>query len=89
MRRIIGLPRHLLPLFLPLFLFLPLSMPAQEFNCKVQVIAPQIQSTPKRIWQSMETAITQLMNTRRWTNHNYTQAERIALNLLITINSDP
>ena len=30
---------------------------AQEFNCTVSVIAPQIQSTPKRIWQSMETGI--------------------------------
>jgi hypothetical protein len=85
MPRLTGLFR----LFLPMVLLLPLSMRAQEFNCKVQVIAPQIQSTPKRIWQSMETAITQLMNTRRWTNHNYTQAERIDLNLLITINEQP
>ena len=59
---------------------------AQEFNCTVSVIAPQIQSTPKRIWQSMETAIRELMNARRWTNRNYTQAERIDVNLLITIN---
>ena len=55
----------LLRLFLALTLLLPLIPgQAQEFNCKVQVIAPQIQSTPKRIWQSMETAIVQLMNTR-------------------------
>ncbi len=62
---------------------------AQEFNAKVQVIAPQIQSTPKRIWQSMETAITQLMNTRRWTNQNFAPVERIEVNFLLTINEQP
>lgn len=58
---------------------------AQEFNCKVSVIAPQVQSTPKRVWESMETSITQLMNTRRWTNLNYGPAERIDCNMLLTI----
>ncbi|MBK8338742.1 MAG: DUF4835 family protein [Flavobacteriales bacterium] len=73
-------------LLLVLLLLAAPSMRAQEFNCTVSVIAPQIQSTPKRIWQSMETAIRELMNARRWTNRNYTQAERIDVNLLITIN---
>ena len=76
----------LLLLPLPLLLVLPLTSPAQEFNCSVSVIAPQIQSTPKRIWQSMETAIRELMNTRRWTNRNFTQQERIEVNMLLTIN---
>ncbi|MBK6752127.1 MAG: DUF4835 family protein [Flavobacteriales bacterium] len=73
-------------LFLVLFALTLPVVHAQEFNCTVSVIAPQIQSTPKRIWQSMETAIRELMNARRWTNRNYTQAERIDVNLLITIN---
>ncbi|HRO39798.1 MAG: DUF4835 family protein [Flavobacteriales bacterium] len=59
---------------------------AQEFNCKVSVIAPQIQSTPKRVFQSMETSITQLMNTRRWTNLNFSPQERIDCNMLLTVN---
>ncbi|MBS1583770.1 MAG: DUF4835 family protein [Bacteroidetes bacterium] len=62
------------------------AAPAQEFNCKVSVIAPQIQSTPKRVWQSMENAISQLMNTRRWSNFNYSPAERIDCNFLLTVN---
>lgn len=74
--------RLLLPLLL-LALALPAS--AQEFNCKVSVIAPQIQNMPKRILQSLENAITQLMNTRRWTNFNYTPAERVDCNMLMTI----
>ncbi|MCB0794938.1 MAG: DUF4835 family protein [Flavobacteriales bacterium] len=59
---------------------------SQEFNCQVSVIAPQIQSTPPRIWKSMETAILELMNNRRWTDRNYTPEERIEVNLLLTIN---
>src|SRR5690606_5162081 len=73
----------------PSILFLPLALAnaqAQEFKCKVTVPAPKIQSTPKRVWQSMETSITQLMNTRRWSNLNYSPEERIDCNMLLTIN---
>lgn len=58
---------------------------AQEFNCKISVIAPQVQSTPKRVWQSMESSINQLMNTRRWTALNFSPSERIDCNMLLTI----
>lgn len=58
---------------------------AQEFNCKVSVIAPKIQSTPKRVFESMGTSITELMNTRRWTNLNFSPKERIDCNMLLTI----
>lgn len=59
---------------------------AQEFNCRVSVIAPKIQSTPKRVFESMETSISELMNTRRWTALNFSPQERIDCNLLLTIN---
>ncbi len=76
---------------LPFLLLLWLVVPAraQEFNCKVSVISPQIQSTPKRVFQSMETSITQMMNTRRWTALNFSPAERIDCNMLLTINDQP
>lgn len=79
--------RKLLPAIL-LALGLGGSVPAtaQEFNCRVSVIAPQIQSYPKRVFESLETAIMQLMNSRRWTNMNYAPAERIDCNMLLTIN---
>ena len=62
------------------------AVQAQEFNCKVSVIAPKIQSTPKRVFESMETAITEMMNTRRWTALNFSPQERIDCNMLLTIN---
>lgn len=59
---------------------------AQELNCSVSVIAPQIQSTPKRIWKSMETSVYEFMNNRRWTDDNVAVEERIECGVLITIN---
>lgn len=74
-------------ILLPLLLLFPFAqVQAQEFNCKVSVIAPKIQSTPDRVWKSMETSITELMNTRRWTNLNFNPGERIDCNMLLTIN---
>ena len=65
------------------------GLSAQEFNCKVSVIAPQIANQDPRIYKSLESAITQLMNTRRWTNYNFGPAERIDCNFLITVTSQP
>jgi len=79
--------RKLIALFLPL-LFLTSSR-AQEFNCKVSVIAPQVANQDPRIYKSLENAIMQLMNTRRWTNFNYGPQERIDCNFLITVGSQP
>ena len=70
-----------------LLLFLPLTSFSQEFNCKATVIAPTVANQDPRIYKSLENAIMQLMNTRRWTNYNYAPAERIDCNFLITVNS--
>ncbi len=76
----------LLLLLLP---FLPVGSTAQEFNCEVSVIAPQVSSARPELWKIMENAIREFMNTRRWTNYNYTMQERIDLNLLLTISNQP
>lgn len=62
---------------------------AQEFNCKASVIAPQVSNQDPRIYKSLENAIMQMVNTRRWTNFNYGPQERIDCNFLITVNSQP
>ena len=72
-----------------LFQFLPLTSFSQEFNCKATVIAPTVANQDPRIYKSLENAIMQLMNTRRWTNYNYAPAERIDCNFLITVTSQP
>lgn len=75
-------------LFLLLFL-LPFAAMGQEFNCQVSVIAPQIATAQPRVFQSLELAIREFFNSRRFTNYNYAPAERIDLNLLLTISNQP
>lgn len=78
--------REMMKKLLPMVFLLPVVATAQEFNSKVSVIAPQISNVEPRIFKSLETALTQMMNTRRWTNYNYAPAERIDCNFLFTIN---
>jgi hypothetical protein len=78
--------RHLL---LSLSLLLTLAMSAQEFNCQVSVIAPQVSNAEPRIFKSLELAIKEFYQNRRFTNQNYAPSERIDINLLLTISSVP
>ncbi|MBC7864298.1 MAG: DUF4835 family protein [Bacteroidia bacterium] len=69
-----------------LMAFLAAYIPAQELNCKVQVVSSQIQGTEaKRIFGNMEKAIFELMNTRKWTNDNFTINEKIECNIMINV----
>lgn len=62
---------------------------AQEFNCQISVIAPQVATAQPRVFQSLEIAIKDFYQTRRFTNLNYAPNERIDINLLLTITSQP
>ncbi|MBL7963437.1 MAG: DUF4835 family protein [Flavobacteriales bacterium] len=62
---------------------------AQEFNCSVTVIAPQVAIGEPRIWKNLENTVKEFMNSRRWTGRNYAPQERIDLNLLFTIQNQP
>lgn len=77
------------PALLPLLLLLSPALQAQEFNCQVSVIAPQVATAQPRVFQSLELAIKDFYQTRRFTNLNYAPSERIDINLLLTITSQP
>lgn len=72
-----------------LLLLLPIASSAQEFNCQVSVIAPQVAQAQTTVFRSMELAIKEFFNTRRFTNLNYAAAERVDLNVLLTISNQP
>lgn len=65
------------------------TLPAQELNCRVSVDARQIQSTERRIFEDMETAFSQFMNNRKWTEDEYELEERINCNIIVTLESQP
>lgn len=62
-----------------------LSGMAQELNCKVKVMYDRIQGVDKQVFLGMERAITEFMNTRKWTTDQYSQNERINCNILINL----
>lgn len=78
--------RHLL---LGLFLVIAIAGSAQEFNCQASVIAPQVAQAQPRVFQSLEVAIKEFFQNRRFTNANFAPAERIEINLLLTITQQP
>ncbi|MBA3707005.1 MAG: DUF4835 family protein [Bacteroidetes bacterium] len=68
-----------------LFLFSFATLNAQELNCKVQVLSQGVQGTDKRAFESMQTAIYEFLNNRKWTNDTYKNIERIDCSILINI----
>lgn len=60
---------------------------AQELDCEVNVIAPQIQTTEKRVFNSLQNSIREFMNNTKWTQDEYAFNERIRCNIAITITS--
>jgi hypothetical protein len=60
---------------------------AQELNCTVQVLSPQVAGTgnDKRVFETLKTAITEFMNNTRWTNDNFKSDERIECSITINV----
>lgn len=58
---------------------------AQELRCNVQVVSSQIQGTNKQVFQTLQNAIYEFMNNTAWTNHVYSNEERIDCNIMINL----
>lgn len=68
------------------FLVAAAGVRAQEFNCTVQVLAPQITDADKKIFETLQTSIYEFINNRKWTNDVYQNQERIECSIIITVN---
>ncbi|MEE2699963.1 MAG: DUF4835 family protein [Bacteroidota bacterium] len=58
---------------------------AQEIFCNVQVNASQIQTSDRKVFQTLQTAIYEFVNNTKWTNANIKNEERIECTFLINI----
>lgn len=67
------------------FFFTTLFTHSQELNCKVSVVHRQIQGSNTAIFQTLENALNEFVNNRKWTNDEFSQKERIDCNLLINL----
>src|SRR5258708_29651431 len=58
---------------------------AQDLNGTVQVVSPKIQSTNKRIFQTLETAMKDFLNGRKWCADQILPAERIECTFIFNV----
>ena len=68
-----------------LVMFIPCLIFAQEFKCNVQVMSEKVQGTNKKVFETLQNAMYEFMNNRNWTNHVFTNEERIECNMLFNI----
>jgi hypothetical protein len=67
------------------FLIISIALQAQDLNARVQILAPQIPNSNKRILDVLEVSIKDFLNGRRWTSDALQPQERIDCNFVITI----
>ena len=67
-----------------LWLF-PLFLSAQELDCKVTVNHAQVQGTNVQVFKTLETALTEFINERHWTQAQYEINERIRCSMNLTV----
>jgi hypothetical protein len=60
---------------------------AQDLNARVQVVSPKIQSTNKRVFQTLETVMKDFLNNRKWSADVLLPKERIDCNFVLNITS--
>jgi hypothetical protein len=68
-----------------LLLFASPFVKAQDLNARVQVLSPKIQTTNRRIFLALETAIKDFLNGRKWSADQIAPQERIDCNFVINI----
>jgi len=62
---------------------------AQELNAKVTILSQKISTaTDKKIFLTLQTQLTNLLNNRKWTTDNYKSNERIECSFLLNIDRD-
>lgn len=74
-------------LALTLFLCTSTLSFSQELLCTVKILDNQIQLTNKKIFRTLEQALTEYMNTNKWTEEKVMPEERIECNLQIVLSS--
>lgn len=72
-----------------LFICFSHGMLAQELNCDVNIIAPQLSNVEASRIEAIEAAIQDFMNGRRWTNDDFAIEERIECSMQLTISEAP
>ncbi|MEO7522737.1 MAG: DUF4835 family protein [Ferruginibacter sp.] len=64
------------------------SAEAQELNARVTVVATRVgNNVPRNTFNTLQTALNNFLNNRKWTNENYNAVEKIDCNFLLNLES--
>ncbi|MBR6366982.1 MAG: DUF4835 family protein [Bacteroidaceae bacterium] len=77
--------RKLLLCVAAILLCISAPLRAQELNCKISINHSKISSSTT-VFSTLETALTEFMNSREWTTQKYSKIERINCTFNITVN---
>src|SRR5262252_9065828 len=62
---------------------------AQEIQSRITVVSSKISTkVDKKVFNTLQTALTNFVNNRKWTNDVFMQSEKIECNFLITLEND-
>ncbi len=71
------------------FVFLAVFAQGQEIQARLSVITAKISTqVDKKVFQTLQTALTNFLNNRRWTNDVFQPGEKIQCNFLLNIEQD-
>lgn len=62
-----------------------LSAAAQELNCKVEIDYSQVAGTNTAVFSTLQDALSEYINTRKWTNAQFSTNEKIECKLFLTV----
>jgi hypothetical protein len=58
---------------------------AQDVDCQVTVSAPQVSGTDRNVYTTLQSALYEFVNNRKWTNRTFRMEERVPMTMIITI----
>ncbi len=73
------------PLAFILLTVISVAVGAQELNCRVEVNASQIEGTNKSVFETLQLAINEYVNTTKWTDALFSPNEKIEANMFFSI----
>jgi Domain of unknown function (DUF4835) len=76
-------------IIVPILLLLVMNSSAQEIQARLSVIASKVSTQiDKKIFNTLQTGLTNFVNARKWTNDVFQPSEKIQCSFLITIEKD-
>ncbi len=72
-------------LFVLFFFLSGIRLFSQEFDCTVTVSSQRLEGTDKRVFESLQNALFEFVNNRKWSNYNVQVEERIECTILLDV----